>query len=118
MAATKKNNTRKKTGTRSGSRNKKKQDEGIGLYTEIILWITLAGSILLLLSNFGMGGLVGKTVSGVFFGLFGLVAYIFPIFLFLAVSFVKSESLPENGRLSFAVPFCLRFDAAFDRRLF
>ena len=80
MAATKKNNTRKKTGTRSGSRNKKKQDEGIGLYTEIILWITLAGSILLLLSNFGMGGLVGKTVSGVFFGLFGLVAYIFPIF--------------------------------------
>ena len=69
MAATKKNNTRKKTGTRSGSRNKKKQDEGIGLYTEIILWITLAGSILLLLSNFGMGGLVGKTVSGVFFWL-------------------------------------------------
>ena len=92
MAATKKNNTRKKTGTRSGSRNKKKQDEGIGLYTEIILWITLAGSILLLLSNFGMGGLVGKTVSGVFFGLFGLVAYIFPIFLFLAVSFVISNN--------------------------
>lgn len=101
MTATRKNNSRKKTSTRSNqkntrntrnTRNSKKQDTGYGLYTEITLWVTLAVSILLLLSTFGMGGFVGSAVTGVLFGLFGLVAYIFPVFLFLIVAFAISNN--------------------------
>ena len=35
---------------------------------EIILWVVLAFSIILCLSNFGIGGSVGNKLSSVFFG--------------------------------------------------
>lgn len=54
---------------------------------EIFLLFILAISILLLISNFGMGGIVGKTVSGVLFGLFGILSYAFPVVLFLSCAF-------------------------------
>ena len=41
----------------------------------------IAFSIILFITNFGVGGVVGKAVSSFFFGLFGLVAYIFPLLL-------------------------------------
>ena len=41
------------------------------LYTEIFLWILVAVSILLMLSNFGAGGIIGSYISNLFFGLFG-----------------------------------------------
>lgn len=44
---------------------------------EIFLWIVVAVSILLFISNFGIGGNLGNAVSGFLFGLFGMVAYIF-----------------------------------------
>lgn len=57
---------------------------------EIFLWIVVAVSILLFISNFGIGGNLGNAVSGFLFGLFGMVAYIFPLVLlggsFFAVS--------------------------------
>lgn len=48
---------------------------------EVILWVILAISILLFISNFGIGGAIGNLVSSFFFGVFGLIAYIFPIVL-------------------------------------
>ena len=45
---------------------------------EVILWVILAISILLFISNFGIGGAIGNAVSSFFFGVFGLIAYIFP----------------------------------------
>jgi len=36
-------------------------------------------SILLFISNFGIGGAIGNAVSSFFFGVFGLIAYIFPV---------------------------------------
>ena len=61
------------------------------LRQEVILLIILALSIVLLLSNFGLGGVVGRALSSFFFGLFGLPAYIFPILLFIGFIFALSN---------------------------
>lgn len=58
---------------------------------EVILWIVVAVSILLFISNFGIGGTVGNAVSRFFFGLFGLIAYVFPIVLLMGTFFAVSN---------------------------
>ncbi|MDO4311901.1 MAG: DNA translocase FtsK [Eubacteriales bacterium] len=58
---------------------------------EIIIWITLAVSILLLLSNFGFGGSVGDAVSSFLMEVFGAAAYLVPFLLFGGVSFSLSN---------------------------
>ncbi len=54
---------------------------------EVLLIITLAVGVLLFLCNFGIIGPVGDSISRVMFGIFGLMAYIAPVFIFLAVAF-------------------------------
>lgn len=44
-----------------------------------------------MISNFGIGGFVGDAVSSVLFGLFGTIAYIIPILLFIGIAFVISN---------------------------
>lgn len=58
---------------------------------EIILWIVIACALLLFISNFGVGGVVGNAVSSFLFGLFGLLAYVFPIILVVATVFATSN---------------------------
>ncbi|MDD3279354.1 MAG: DNA translocase FtsK [Lachnospiraceae bacterium] len=58
-----------------------------GLKFEIIELILLAVCILLMLSNFGLGGVVGGAVSSFFFGILGIFAYAFPILLFFGTAF-------------------------------
>lgn len=55
---------------------------------EVILWAVLALSIILFISNFGIAGAAGNFISSIFFGLFGLTAYIFPILLFAGTAFL------------------------------
>ena len=43
--------------------------------------------VFLFISNFGVGGAVGKFLSGVLFGLFGLFAYLLPVLVLLMVLF-------------------------------
>ncbi len=85
--AARKNTSRK----RNTKQTKKKQDSQSFLRDEIIILSTLAASILLLISNFGIGGFVGDAVSSMLFGLFGTVAYAIPILLFIAIAFVISN---------------------------
>lgn len=59
--------------------------------SEITLWMLLAASILLFVSNFGIGGKIGDGASSVLFGLFGLMAYLFPILLFVGSCFLISN---------------------------
>ncbi len=49
--------------------------------TEVILWMIVAVSLLLFISNFGFGGMVGRALSDFLFGVFGLPAYVLPIAL-------------------------------------
>ncbi len=82
--STGKTNTRKKGG-------RKKADPIETFTNEVILLIVLALAIILMVSNFGIGGFVGNAVSSFFFGLFGLPSYIFPFMLFIGVAFFMSN---------------------------
>lgn len=92
MAQRKKTRTpaSKKAGASAGKRasavkgKKKSQSGGSGLRSDILLLLLLAISVLLVLGNFGLGGVVGKSLSWFCFGIFGILEYIFPFFLFLA----------------------------------
>ncbi len=55
---------------------------------EAALWIGLALTILFFLCNFHLIGKAGDAVSGVMFGLFGMLAYLFPLILFLGAVFI------------------------------
>lgn len=74
--------TAKKTQQKSGQSQNRDEIRG-----EIIILGLLAVCIFLVLSNFGLGGIVGKTVSSVVFGIFGFMAYFLPFILFGAVAF-------------------------------
>ncbi len=80
--------THKKTSGQKGRKNKKQQQD---FRDEVILLSVLAVSILLFISNFGFGGFIGSKVSSFFFGIFGLMAYIFPIALFVGTAFFMSN---------------------------
>ena len=81
-------NTRKKTQKQSNqytTRIKTEQERMIS--SELSLLLLLAVAILLFLCNFGIIGPVGNAVSGFLFGIFGILAYIAPVFIFLIVAF-------------------------------
>ena len=84
------NNTKKTSNNKKTSGKKmtvKNKAEQSFIRDEIIIWATLAASILMLLSNFGLGGFAGEAVSGFLIKMLGLVAYLFPFVFFIAVTF-------------------------------
>ena len=82
--------TRKKT-TASRKTTAKRKEENAFIRDEVTVLILFAVSILLLISNFGVGGAAGSFVSGIMFGLFGIFAYILPVVLFLVTAFSISN---------------------------
>ena len=79
---------------------------------EIGLVALLLVCVFLFVSNFGVGGAVGKFLSGVLFGLFGLFAYLLPVLVLLMVLFslANRENLEATlkiaGVVLCAVAFC------------
>lgn len=83
--------SKKKTNTtRKKAAAKQRQDNG--LYREAAVILAFGVSILLLISNFGLGGFIGGKVSGALFGVFGWIAYIIPVVFFIAAAFLASNS--------------------------
>ena len=81
---------RGKTGAKKmGKTSARKQDEVFAV--EIILWMVVAVSVLLFISNFGVGGKIGNAVSSFFFGVFGMLAYIFPVVFLVGTFFAVSN---------------------------
>lgn len=72
-------------------RKTKKGQEGAALRQEIIILAALAVCILLVISNFGWGGIAGEAVSSVMSGLFGYMAYPLPFILFGVAAFAVSN---------------------------
>lgn len=113
MAASKNQRSKRNTRTpakrtssgRKGSSGKKSVSGGF--QTEIILLIVLTAAMILVISNLGMGGVVGDTISAVCFGVMGLLAYIFPVILFLGAVFLISnrKNLLAYKKLLAAVVF-------------
>lgn len=63
---------------------------------EIYLFIYLAVMVFLLLSNFGWCGPVGRFFSHILFGLFGTIAYILPVYIFVAAGFLLSNGAQKK----------------------
>lgn len=84
MAVSNTKNKRRKT-------TRKKTSGSNGFQTEIILLVILAACIIMLVSAFGMGGIVGNAISSFLFGVMGLLAYVFPILLFAGAAFLLSN---------------------------
>ena len=63
------------------------RNEDFSLRVEIALCVLFAFTILLFVSNFGLGGAAGRWLSGLFKGLFGIMAYPLPIVLFFGTAF-------------------------------
>lgn len=78
---------RKNTGSSKKRNTSGKHPSNNGLGLEIGILVIFAASILLLISNFELGGTVGNAVSKFFFGLMGWMAYIFPAVLFFGTAF-------------------------------
>lgn len=83
--------SRKKTSAASKKAALKKQEETAFIRDEILVLILFAVSVLLLISNFGIGGAAGGFVSSIMFGLFGIFAYLLPVGLFLIAAFSISN---------------------------
>lgn len=94
---------KKQTGQTQQSRQ---TSNGLGL--EIGILIIFAVSILLLISNFGLGGSVGSAVSKFFFGVMGWIAYLFPAILFFGTAFAaanRKNSLINRKMVGLAMGF-------------
>ena len=90
-ATGKKTSSGRKTNSGHKRITKKQQEREAEFTREVILWIVVAVSLLLFISNFGFGGTIGGTVSRFFFGLFGIISYIFPIVLLVGTFFAVSN---------------------------
>ena len=84
-------NKKGRTGSSKGKGAKKTENlrtaEDGALFHEIELIALFAAMVLLFCCNFGIIGPVGDAVSGFLFGVFGFMAYVVPILLFMAAAF-------------------------------
>lgn len=78
----------KTTKKRKGKTAAKQQSAGNRFQTEILILVMFAACLILMISAFGMGGIVGNAISSICFGIMGLCAYLFPVVLFGGVTFL------------------------------
>ena len=78
------------------------RESGINMGSEFQLIVSFCLTVLLMLSNFGLGGKAGRMLSSFFFGLFGCVQYVMPVMFFLGVAL-----LLVNDYNSLALKKCL-----------
>lgn len=93
--ASKPKNTTRGTSARgqraSGAKKNNKMEQEVSFGSEVALLVTLAACIVMFISNFGIGGFIGAKVSAFCFGLFGMMAYLFPVCLFVGAAFFVSN---------------------------
>lgn len=86
-------NTKKRTATQNGKRNQRKSEPmDVAIKSEVILIALFALAIFLFLCNFHILGVTGDAISNVMFGIFGLTAYLIPIFFFVMIAFAMINS--------------------------
>ena len=88
----------KTTKKRKRKTAQKQQPAGNRFQTEILTLVVLAACIILMISAFGMGGIVGNAISSITFGIMGMGAYLFPVVLFGGVAFLLVNS---SNRLAY-----------------
>ncbi len=88
---------KKSTSKKTTGKTTKKTGENF-VIDEIIIWIVLAVSILLLISNFGFGGTLGASASAFLMESFGAGAYLVPFLLFGVTAFLVSN---KHNRIAY-----------------
>ena len=88
---------KKSTSKKTTRKTTKKAGENF-VIDEIIIWIVLAISILLLISNFGFGGTLGASASAFLMESFGAGAYLVPFLLFGVTAFLVSN---KHNRIAY-----------------
>lgn len=76
-------NKKRSTSAKQAARSRAVKKQEYILKREVILIVTLAVCILLFLCNFNLIGSLGSRISFAMFGLFGSMAYVAPVFLFI-----------------------------------
>ncbi len=84
------------TRERKASAVKALNEESSSRKNEIFLFVYLAAALFLVLSNFGLCGVVGKFVSRIFFGLLGTISYIIPLYIFFSAAFLLSNGAQKK----------------------
>ena len=90
---------RRRTDEKSAVTIVKKEYIDYSLAWEIAMWVVIALSAILFISTLGLGGKLGRVFEAVSFGLFGVMAYIFPFALFLIASFFISNHASRLGKI-------------------
>ena len=97
--------SKKKRGTSSKTKKKNTGQSFVG--DEILIWASLAVSLLILISNFGMGGFVGDGIADVLYLALGWVAYAVPFLLFGMIAFTVSNKGNKSAYLKVAAGIVL-----------
>ncbi len=66
--------------------------------SEVFLFVVLIFCVILFVTNIGKGGAVGNGFSHFFFGLFGVMSYVFPVAFFLIVAFAVANRISSRNR--------------------
>lgn len=82
-----KTSSKRKTNNRGRSKRNASAHYESSVIDEVLFLASAAVTILLFLCNFHIIGKVGDTLSKVMFGLFGYMAYVAPLLIFLAIYF-------------------------------
>ena len=86
--------TRKSTArgkTTGKSRVTEQKTEGIPMSNEITLVVSFGLVVLMMFSNFGHCGMIGKWLASFFFGIFGCAQFVMPIFFFLGITILVAN---------------------------
>ncbi len=83
-SSSKRKNVSKQRTTRAASASRSQETD---IRQEIMLCLVLACAVLIFIANIGLGGPVGHAVSSFLFGMFGVMAYLFPFMLFFVYVF-------------------------------
>lgn len=78
---------RTSTGTRSRKRSSARKNVDSAVKSEVILIAIFAVAIFMFLCVMGLGGSMSAGIRNVMFGIFGLLAYLVPILIFLGFAF-------------------------------
>lgn len=78
---------RTSTGTRSRKRSSARKNVDSAVKSEVILIAIFAVAIFIFLCVMGLGGSMSAGIRNVMFGIFGLLAYLVPILIFLGFAF-------------------------------
>ena len=98
-AGKKKGSTAGKTGRRNTARASRadtakmarEEKRAMEVRRDIRILVLFGAMVFVMISELGYGGVAGKAVSSLMFGLFGTAAYIVPVYIFVLVLFIISN---------------------------